>query len=173
MLPAQQLPPTSWVDKDTGHRVWRISSEPNSGGFYFNVNAYTPDHKQMLYTAPGGIHVLDLATKQTRLLVPNPPRPTNPGPTAPRGFGGARTIVVGSKTNSIFYTQMDPATHTNAVYKADTNTGAIRKLADPASPPTKSSSFSPAICSEPATSLAPKSRKQSTPNQKKSSPTPS
>lgn len=130
MLPAQQLPPTSWVDKDTGHRVWRISSEPNSGGFYFNVNAYTPDHKQMVYTAPDGIHVLDLATKQTRLLVPNPPRRTNPDPTAPRGFGGARTIVVGSKTNSIFYTQMDPATHTNAVYKADTNTGAIRKLAD-------------------------------------------
>ncbi len=39
------VPPKSWVDKDTGHRVWRISDEPNSGAFYFNVNAYTPDGK--------------------------------------------------------------------------------------------------------------------------------
>jgi len=27
------------VDKDTGHRVWRLSDEANSGGFYFNINA--------------------------------------------------------------------------------------------------------------------------------------
>src|SRR5258705_6436813 len=42
---AKQLPPRTWVDKDTGHRVWRISDESNSGAFYFNVTAYTPDHK--------------------------------------------------------------------------------------------------------------------------------
>jgi hypothetical protein len=34
--PTKQLPPKTWVDKDTGHRVWRISDEPNSGAFYFN-----------------------------------------------------------------------------------------------------------------------------------------
>ena len=44
--PSAQMPPKTWVDKDTGHRVWRLSDEPNSGGFYFNVNAYTPDHKR-------------------------------------------------------------------------------------------------------------------------------
>ncbi len=65
--------PKTWVDKDTGHRIWRLSEEPNSGGFYFNVNAYTPDHKSMIYTAPDGIHVLDMDTHKTRLLVPNPP----------------------------------------------------------------------------------------------------
>ena len=54
--PADPMPPRSWVDKDTGHRVWRLSDEPNSGGFYFNINAYTPDNKQMIYTAPDGIH---------------------------------------------------------------------------------------------------------------------
>ena len=54
---AQTAPPKTWVDKDTGHRVWRLSDEPNSGGFYFNVNGYTPDHKTMIYTAPDGIHV--------------------------------------------------------------------------------------------------------------------
>ena len=52
---------------------------------------------------------------------------------AGRGFGGggaARAIVVGHKTNSVFFTRMDPDTHANAVYKADTNTGAVRKLID-------------------------------------------
>ena len=72
-----QLPPKTWVDKDTGHRVWRVSDEPNSGAFYFNINAYTPDNKQMVYTAPDGIHVLDLATTKTSMLVPNPPPPAN------------------------------------------------------------------------------------------------
>ena len=72
---AKPNPPRTWVDKDTGHRVWRMSDEPNSGGFYFNVNAYTPDHKTMIYTAPDGIHTLDLATMKARLLVANPPRP--------------------------------------------------------------------------------------------------
>lgn len=128
---AGPMPPKTWVDKDTGHRVWRVSDEPNSGAFYFNVNAYTPDHKQMVYNSPDGIRVLDLATMSTRMLVPNPPAPTN-AEAGGRGRGAlnARAIVVGNKTNSVFFTRMDPATQTNAVYKADTNTGAIRKLTD-------------------------------------------
>ena len=121
------IPPKTWVDKDTGHRVWRVSDEPNSGAFYFNVNAYTPDGKQMVYNSPTGIMVLDLATMKSTLLIPNPPRPAD----SPRGFGGgARAIVVGHKTNSVFFTRTDPATHTNGVYKANTNTGEIRKLID-------------------------------------------
>src|SRR5260370_17736374 len=76
-------PPTSWVDKDTGHRVIRLTSEPNSSGFYFNVNAYSPDGKTMVYNAPDGIHTLDLATRKTRLLVANPPRPPDPAPATP------------------------------------------------------------------------------------------
>src|SRR5712675_3156834 len=130
-------PPKTWVDKDTGHRIWRLSNEANSGGFYFNINAYTADRKQMIYTAPDGIHVLDMDTRKTRLLVPNPPAAPAAAPstdgTAVRGAGAGRNphaLVAGNKTNSVFYTQLDPATHTAAVYKADTNTGAIRKLTD-------------------------------------------
>jgi oligogalacturonide lyase len=131
--PGGATPPKSWVDKDTGHRVWRLSDEPNSGGFYFNINAYTPDQKQMIYTAPDGIHVLDLATRQARLLVPNPPREAGArGPAASPGTGFApgmvHALVVGNKTNSVFFTRTDPATGVNAVYKADTNTGVVRKL---------------------------------------------
>jgi oligogalacturonide lyase len=129
--PTEQLPPKTWVDKDTGHRVWRISDEPNSGAYYFNVNAYTPDHKQMVYNSPEGIRVLDLATMETKMLVPNPPPPANAHDSPIARFGrGARAIVVGHKTNSVFFTRIDPATRTNTLYKADTNTGVVCKLID-------------------------------------------
>jgi oligogalacturonide lyase len=117
------MPPKSWVDKDTGHRVLRVTDEPNSGAFYFNVNAFTPDHRQMAYNAPDGIHVLDLASMTTKMLVPNPPTEATRG-------SATHTIVVGHKTNSIFFTRTDPATRVSAVYKANTNTGEIRKLID-------------------------------------------
>jgi oligogalacturonide lyase len=128
VLRAQQaLPPKSWVDKDTGHRVWRLSDEPNSGGFYFNINAYTPDNKQMVYTAPDGIHVLDMATMKTKLLVANPPQAANGA--GGRAAGMLHTMVVGHKTNSVFYTSTNAAGVTS-VYKADTNTGAVTRLVD-------------------------------------------
>src|SRR5580658_2039496 len=34
---AGPVPPKTWVDKDTGHRIWRVTDEPDSSGFYFNV----------------------------------------------------------------------------------------------------------------------------------------
>lgn len=125
-------PPKTWVDKDTGHRVFRLTDEPGSSAFYFNVNAYSPDDRYMIYTAPDGIHTLELATRKTRLLVPNPPAPPADQQQA---TPGARfmymnhTIVVGHKTDSIFFSRMDPATHLNSVYKADMNTGEVTKLA--------------------------------------------
>ncbi|MGA8780484.1 MAG: oligogalacturonate lyase, partial [Terracidiphilus sp.] len=120
---AKPTPPKTWVDKDTGHRVWRLSDQPNSGGFYFNVNAYTPDLKTMIYTAPDGIHGLNMETMKSRLIVPNPPRPAN-APPGPGGFFryGVHALVAGFKTNSVFYTQTDPATNVTSVYKADVYT---------------------------------------------------
>src|SRR5580698_512731 len=76
------MPPKTWVDKDTGHRVWRVSDEPNSGAFYFNVNAFTQDHKSMVYNSPEGIMVLDLASMKSTLLVANPPMPADAPPAA-------------------------------------------------------------------------------------------
>jgi len=128
---SKPTPPKTWVDKDTGHRVWRLSDEPNSGGFYFNVNAYTPDLKTMIFTAPDGIHGLDMQTMKTRLIVANPPRPAN-APSGPGGFFryGVHALVAGFKTNSVFYTQTDPASNVTSVYKADVYTGQVRKLID-------------------------------------------
>jgi oligogalacturonide lyase len=120
-LARAEEPPTSWVDKDTGHRVIRLTQEAGSSGLYFNVNAYSPDLKLMIYVAPDGIHVLELATGKTRLLVPNPPGGDN-------NRSGLHAIVVGRKTNSIFFTKSDPVSHSTAVYKADMYSGVVKEL---------------------------------------------
>src|SRR5215469_9800009 len=54
--------PLSWIDPDTGHRVIRLTREPGSDSFYFNINCFTPDGTRMVYTTPDGISVLTLAT---------------------------------------------------------------------------------------------------------------
>ncbi len=125
---AQTLP-KSWVDKDTGHRVIRLTDEPGSSGFYFNVNAYSPDGRLMAYDAPDGIHVLDLTTMKTRLLVANPPRPAGAVRGTPAWFrGGVHAIVVGRKTNSVFFFKFDPDTKLSTLYKADMYSGEVTKL---------------------------------------------
>ena len=122
-----QTPPKTWVDPDTGHRVFRLTDEPGSTGFYFNNNAFSPDGRKMIYTAPDGIHVLELATKATHLLVPNPLKVEGADQTT-NYRRGVHAIVVGHKTASVFYSQMDGATGKNTLYKADMDTGAITKL---------------------------------------------
>ncbi len=124
-----QTPPHSWIDKDTGHRVIRLTDEPGSSGFYFNVNAYSPDGRLMAYNAPDGIHVLDLTTMKTRLLVPNPPRPAGAVPGTPGWWrGGVHAIVVGKKTNSVFFSKFDAETKLTTLYKADMYSGKVTKL---------------------------------------------
>jgi oligogalacturonide lyase len=111
MPTAEELknPPKSWIDKDTGHRVIRLTDEPGSGSFYFNVNAYTPDGNEMVYTTPEGISVLDLKTHKTRSVVK----------------GNVRTMEVGHKTQTIFYIKNDE----DAIYKTNVDTGVTSMLA--------------------------------------------
>jgi oligogalacturonide lyase len=118
-LALAESPPATWVDKDTGHRVWRLTPEPDSGSLYFNYTAITPDGRWMVYNAPDGIHGLELATRKTRLVVPN------------HGDRmAARTIAVGRKTNTVFYLSDDPATHASSIHAANFDTGESRKLVD-------------------------------------------
>ena len=59
-LLAADLPPADWIDQDTGHRVIRISTEPNSASLYFHQNFFTPDGNRMIFDSPSGIAVVDL-----------------------------------------------------------------------------------------------------------------
>jgi len=115
-LRAEQEPPTSWVDPDTGHRVIRLTREPNSASLYFNENGYTPDGRQMIYTTPEGIAVLDLATFKTRSVVE----------------GRVRAIIVGHKTPTVFYLKsVSPdRPRERSLFSTNIDTGETHKLAD-------------------------------------------
>src|SRR5215471_14800432 len=63
------LPPSEWIDPDTGHRVHRLSAEPGSDSSYFNINSISPDGQFLAYTAPSGAYVLNLQTLASKLLV--------------------------------------------------------------------------------------------------------
>ena len=80
-------PPTSWIDADTGHRVVRLTTEPNSASLYFNQTGYTADGKRLVYTAPEGIFVLDLQTQQARQVV----------------NGRVRLVEAGRKHERVYY----------------------------------------------------------------------
>jgi oligogalacturonide lyase len=112
-------PPKTWIDPDTGHRVIRLTDEPGSASFYFNYNPFTPDGRNMVYTTPDGISVLDLKTLKTKQIVSAPNR-------------AARTIIVGHKTPTIFYTEdTTPGDRDHStVWAANVETGEIRKLVD-------------------------------------------
>jgi oligogalacturonide lyase len=109
LSPAGVEPPTSWIDADTGHRVVRLTTEPGSASFYFNVNSYTPDGKVMVYTTPDGISALDLTTWKTRSVV----------------HGHVHVIEVGRKTPRVFYTKPED----QSLYVTNLDTGETRKLA--------------------------------------------
>lgn len=80
-------PPSSWVDPDTGHRIVRLTKEPNSASLYFNQNGYSPNGKRLVYTTPDGISVLDLETRQARQVVQ----------------GRVRLIDAGRKNERVYY----------------------------------------------------------------------
>ena len=86
-----QTPPKTWIDPDTGHRIVRLTDEPNSASLYFNQNGYTADGKDLLYTTPNGISVLNLATHATKSIV----------------TGNVRVIVTGRKTQNVYYLRND------------------------------------------------------------------
>jgi oligogalacturonide lyase len=90
-------PPKSWLDPDTGHRVVRLTDEPNSASLYFNQNGYTADGKEMVYTTPEGISALELATGKPHTVVK----------------GRVRIVVTGHKTQNVYYIQGEELRSTN------------------------------------------------------------
>src|SRR5471032_89278 len=108
-------PPKSWIDSDTGHRVFRITNEPGSDSFYFNFNAFTPDGKEMIYTtSDGNLMVLKLDGFEAR----------------PLAKGITRAIVVGHKTPTIYFTKQNEDSYHLSLWAANIDTGEIRKIAD-------------------------------------------
>ena len=107
---AAPSPPHSWIDTDTGHRVFQLTNERSSRGLYFNQNAFTPDGKQMIYTAGPDIKAIDLATYKSHRVVAGP----------------ISSLVVGSKGAVVYF--MRPGD--NGLYAAGIDTGQLLKIAD-------------------------------------------
>lgn len=112
--PATAGPPASWIDRDTGHRIIRLTREPGSDSFYFNNNSFTPDGKKMAYTTPDGISVLNLETLQATQLV----------------TGRVRTIIVAHQTPNLYYTRATDKPFYSTLWRVNLDTGENRKIAD-------------------------------------------
>lgn len=111
---AGATPPKTWIDPDTGHRVIRLTNEPGSDSFYFNVNPYTPDGREMAYTtADGSIGIVDLGTFDTRIVVKGP----------------VRAVVVGRRTPTVYYTKRTDDPLVLELWSANVDSGETRRIA--------------------------------------------
>jgi oligogalacturonide lyase len=105
--PTGAEPPRTWIDKDTGHRLVRLTDEPDSASLYFNQNGYTADGRKLIYTTPEGISALDLSARTARSVVK----------------GRVRVIVTGRKSQKVYYTK------DGAVFSTDVDSGETREIA--------------------------------------------
>src|SRR5688500_12897099 len=105
VLQAQE-PAREWIDKDTGHRVIRLSEEPGSQSFYFHQNGYTASGDKLIFSTRSGLSSYNFATKKIEQIVE----------------GRAGNVVVGRKTRKAFYTKGD------GIYETDVDTKATREI---------------------------------------------
>ncbi len=105
-LHSAEDPPLEWIDPDTGHRIVRLSREPNTVSLYFHQDAFTPDGKQMVVITPGGLAMIDLATREIQLIAPG----------VKYRAQSSSGLEVGRKSGRIYYVQegalfaVDPST---------------------------------------------------------------
>src|SRR4051812_47006042 len=107
--------PKEWIDKDTGHRVVRLSVEDGTHSLYFHQNAHTANGKKLIVTtAGGGISTIDLATREVKPLVAGP----------------VSVLVTGHKTGDVYYMKRQGGGRGGEaiVYATNVDTGATREL---------------------------------------------
>src|SRR5262245_30772981 len=67
--PAAPEPPLEWIEPETGHRVIRLSREPDSASLYFHQNPYTATGDKMVITTPRGISTIEFKTGRIEPIV--------------------------------------------------------------------------------------------------------
>ncbi len=86
-------PPLVWVDPDTGHRVIRLSTEPDSASLYYHQNACTPKGDRLIFDTPDGIGAVDLTKIGTGPMVVDMVAP------------GMRALAVARQTPEVYFTR--------------------------------------------------------------------
>jgi oligogalacturonide lyase len=92
---AQTELPKEWIDKDTGHKITRISEENGSSSFYFHQNGYAGD--KLVFQTRHGLSTYNFKTKKIEEIVE----------------GRAGSVIVGRKTHKVFYTKGNEVFETN------------------------------------------------------------
>lgn len=98
--------PREWIDKDTGHRIVRLSDDDGSASFYFHQNGYTANGDKLVFSTKTGLSTYNFKTRKIEQIVE----------------GRAGSVVVGKKTRKVFYTKGE------AVYETDVDTKATREI---------------------------------------------
>jgi oligogalacturonide lyase len=96
-LAQEAKPPREWIDPDTGHRVVRLTDEPDSQSLYFHQNAYTATGDKMVFTSRTGLYVYDFKAGKSYQLTD----------------GRVGSLIVGPKTRQAFYIKGDTVYATN------------------------------------------------------------
>jgi oligogalacturonide lyase len=60
--------PTDWIDRDTGHRIVRLSDDAGGSTLYFHDNAFSPEGDKMIFNTPRGIAMIEVAKIGTSAL---------------------------------------------------------------------------------------------------------
>jgi len=86
-----QAPPREWVEKESGHRVIRLSGDEGGSSLYFHQNTYTPKGDKLIFDTRAGIVAVDLTKLgkepvKAEVVVPD-----------------ARTISVAWRTPDVYY----------------------------------------------------------------------
>ena len=84
---AQPEPPTEWIEPETGHRVVRLSREPDSQSLYFHQYPYSADGKKVIFTRRDGIYTVDLHTREIAQVVE----------------GRVQVLVTGRKSGDVYF----------------------------------------------------------------------
>ena len=106
-------PPTDWIDPDTGHRIIRLSREPDTASLYFHQNAFSPQGDAMILTSPSGISVIALATREIKLIAPG----------VQYSVTTSSGVEFGRRSRRVFYEK------DGAIFATDIDTLATRQLA--------------------------------------------
>jgi oligogalacturonide lyase len=92
--PAKMTPgiPLEWVDKDTGHRVRRLSVEDNTKSLYFHDNAFTQDGRYMVMSTTTGISFVEFPGLAVKTLITGPYDIINVSRTKPICYARKRPV---------------------------------------------------------------------------------
>ena len=115
--PGFAKPQAEWIDRETGHRIVRITPEPGGVSLYFTQNAFTPQGDAMVIQNAKGIARVSLDTWEVTQLVERQ---------------GIILLFTGRKTRTAYFATRRRADEGGAftVMAADIDSGEIRKIAD-------------------------------------------